>query len=465
MHTTRGMNSIFAIALISIRNAIRSRIVIVLLAFLVITLVGLPLTLQGDGTLGGHVRVLLRYTLGLTTLILSIATVWASCAAISTEIRDRQIQMIVSKPVHPIQIWLGKWLGLMVVNTIFLLLCFVSTYLALHVTTQPGRWADDELEQLHAEILVAQRKIYPRPARVDEEVIRRYQIGRARGEWPPEITLDELRSPIERSVRTQMNSVPAGSTNQWEFVLPSLPARDRPLILRYRFSSSVLDMEPVPATWTIGAPQSSNRRHVDVELPPRTWHSLAIMPDRVDDNGRLTVEFANHHQRPVTVIFNPNEGLHLMVYAGGFAMNYVRAGLLILFHLAFLAAVGVTAGAFFSIPVAAMTSFYALLVLYTGHFIGRIAQGDVTVAHTHGPEEAAGWTHLLDGVSHTVYRGLHYLIRPLEGANPLELVAVGEWIAWTEVGYMFLVKVILYSGVLMALGAWHMARKEVALPS
>ncbi len=460
------MNRVFAIALISIRNAIRSKIVMVLLTFLVIALVGLPLTLQGDGTLAGHVRVLIRYTLGLATLILSIATVWASCAAISTEIRDRQIQLVVSKPVYAAQIWLGKWLGLMTINMVFLLLCFLSTYIALRWSTQPHRWSETEMEQLETELLVAQQKLSPRPRDVEEEVMRRYHAGRARGEWLPDTPTKEILPHIERTVRHQANSAPHDASVRWVFDVPRAPPDERPLILRYQFSVSIMEFEPVRGTWNVGTEDMPNRQTTDIELPPRMWHTLSISPDLIDADGTVTVEFANTQERPVTVVFNPDKRLNLMVYVGGFLPNYLRAGLLILFNLSFLAAVGGTAGAFFSIPVAALTSFYALLLLNAARFIGRIAEGDVRVScgHAHGSHDH-GLGHALDAVSHFVHRGLHFIIRPLESANPLDAVAVGEWIAWMEVGYMFLVKVLIYSGLLMALGAWHMARKEVALPS
>jgi len=232
----------------------------VLLAFLLITLVGLPLTVQGDGTLPGHVRVLIRYTLGLATLILSIATVWASCAAISTEIRDRQIQLVVSKPVRASQIWLGKWLGLMAINALFLVLCFASTFVALRGTAQSNRWSDTEIEQLHTEILVAQHKLAPRTRDVREEVQRQYRAARARGEWPAEIPTENVLPRIERAVRAQANSVPAGSSNRWVFDVPHPPPDERPLILRYRFSLSVMDLEPVPCRLRTGTRSRSNSR-------------------------------------------------------------------------------------------------------------------------------------------------------------------------------------------------------------
>ena len=74
------MRKIFAIAGIAIRNAIRSRVVLVLVGLLI----------AGDccpstnhqswrqvHSRAGRVQILLRYTLGAVSIILSIASLWA----------------------------------------------------------------------------------------------------------------------------------------------------------------------------------------------------------------------------------------------------------------------------------------------------------------------------------------------------------------------------------------------------
>lgn len=455
------MHSIFAIALISIRNAIRSKLVIVLLFFLLVTLIGLPLTIRSDGTAAGHVRLLLRYTLGLSTLILSIATVWTSCAAISTEIRDRQIQMLTSKPVHAFQLWLGKWLGLTLMNTALLLLCAAVTYGALLWSTRPGQLSEAEQAELTEEILLAQRPIYPIPIPLDEEIRSAYQDSRRRGEWPEEVPTSQIMPIIERRVRARAHAVAPDSFNRWNFRVPRLRDPERPLLLRYRVAASTLDMEPIQGHWQIGAPGSGTREMYPVHIPPRTWHSLQIPPELIDDQNQLTIEFANTHPRPVTLIFEPEDDLRLLVYQGQFLPNYFRAILLILLHLGFLAAIGVTAGAWFSIPVAAMFSFYMLLLVQAGRFISQIAAREVHVAQS--PD--AGWfSEAVATVTYWIYALLNLVIQPVYAVNPLEPVSSGEWIPWTEVGLMFIIRVVVYSGILMLIGVWHLRRKEVALP-
>lgn len=455
------MSTIRAIVLISMRNAVRSKIVLVLLFFLLITLIGLPLSVRGDGTLSGHVQLLIRYTLGVAMLILSIATVWASCAAVSSEIRDKHIQMVLSKPVRAAQLWLGKWLGVTLLNGGLLLLCVLVTYGALRWTTRPSVLSAEEQATLETEILVAQRRVAPRPRDLRDEIAREYQAARARGEWPAEVSTTQVWPLVERTVRARANAVRPGAHNRWVFTLPRRPPPDRPLILRYRFALSILDMEAVRGIWRIGPPGDPRRYEVEVLDAPRAWHSIAIPPEWVAEDRTLTVEYANVHARPVILLFDPAEELRLMVYEGGFWANLLRAGLSLFFHLAFLSAIGVTAGTFFSIPVAALTSFYALLLLNAGRFVQRLAEREVTLA---GPD--AGWVEqVIAVVTQGVYRVLDLIISPVYAANPLDFIAVGEWIGWAEVSYQLVVKVVVYSGILMGFGVWHLARKEVALPT
>ncbi|MBU4459810.1 MAG: hypothetical protein KJ579_04515, partial [Verrucomicrobia bacterium] len=88
------MTRIPAIAAVTVRGAIRSRVLVSLLAVLALVIVGLPLSIKGDGTVGGMVQVLLSYTLEFAGLILALAIVWAGCGAVSLEVRDRQIHLI-----------------------------------------------------------------------------------------------------------------------------------------------------------------------------------------------------------------------------------------------------------------------------------------------------------------------------------------------------------------------------------
>lgn len=456
------MRTILAIAAISIRNAIRSKLVIVLIAFLLLVLIGLPLTIRGDGTLTGHVRLLLQYTLGLAMLILSVATVWASCAAISSEIRDRQIQMVLAKPVQAAQLWLGKWLGLTVLNGGLLLICAIGTYAALQWTTRPSQLLIAEQQELAREILIAHRPIAADEIDLSAEIERQYRAARERGEWPAEIPTREVLPQIERAVRAQANAVAPGQGRRWTFNLPRIPPSEEPLLLRYRFSTSVFDMEPIDGVWLVGDPARPDRERIEVEHAQRTTYTVPLDPSALNANQRLTLEFQNHNREPVTVIFNPAE-LHVLIPQGTFLGNYIKATLLLMIHLSFLAAIGLTAGAFLSVPVAALASFYFLLMLNAGRFIGRLAAREIHLGHHH--TEPGLISQVFAAASQVIYSALNLLIQPVYATNPLVPVAAGEWVSAGRVGYDLIVKVVVYSGVLLLFSVWHLRRKEVALPT
>ncbi|MEM7391287.1 MAG: hypothetical protein AAF492_02980, partial [Verrucomicrobiota bacterium] len=67
------MDKIWAIAVIAIRNAIRSRVVGVMVVLLTVTIIALPLTIEGDKTVFGYFNLAIRYTLSFISFILAIS--------------------------------------------------------------------------------------------------------------------------------------------------------------------------------------------------------------------------------------------------------------------------------------------------------------------------------------------------------------------------------------------------------
>jgi len=99
--------------------------------FALLILVSLPffyLTAEGDGTIKGRVQMFMSYSLGFTSFILALLTVFFACRSLSVEIASRQIYSIVSKPIARWQIVMGKWTGVMVMNACLLLIATAATY-------------------------------------------------------------------------------------------------------------------------------------------------------------------------------------------------------------------------------------------------------------------------------------------------------------------------------------------------
>jgi len=457
------MNKVLAIAAIAIRNAIRSRIVIMLLAALLLSIVGIPLTVKGDGTMAGYVQVLLRYTIGFASIILSLATIWAGCAAVSLEIQDRTLQLVVTKPVHRWQVWLGKWLGLVAMNAVLLAFCAAVSYGLLRWTTRPERLDEQQVTVLHDEILTARQEIIPARIDVEDEALARLAEIKASGELPPEAPESEVLEAVRRGLLRQYYSVPPGAIREWVFEYPAALEGNEPVLFRYRVSASQMNFEKIKGTWRVGREDNPKRYDIAKESVPSTPDSFLVPAEALAGGGNIIVEYVNDNDRPITAVFNPDDGLRMLVYAGSFAANFTRAFLVLFFQLMFLSAIGVTMGSLFSMPVASFAAFCLLLFTQASGYIKTVAEEAIVFhTHTHGgpPPEPGFW----DAFFRAIFKVLNVVVAPLRGPNPLDLLADGRLIMWAWVGNVFVIKVILYSGLLALFSAWVLNRREVALP-
>src|SRR5512145_2734036 len=114
------MRRIFVIARLTWKAAFRFRLFWVLSALLMGSVVVLPLLLKHDGTARGFTQILLTYTLSVITTLLGLATLWLGCGTLARDIEDCQMQVVAVKPIARWQIWLGKWLGLLMLNAALL---------------------------------------------------------------------------------------------------------------------------------------------------------------------------------------------------------------------------------------------------------------------------------------------------------------------------------------------------------
>lgn len=456
------MRRLLAIATLTVRQAVRSRVLLILAALLALAVVSLPLTIRGDGTVGGQVQVMLRYSLGFAFVLLAVALVWSGCAAIATEVRDRQMHLVATKPVYALEIWLGKWLGLLALLAVLLGGSGAVVFGLLHVRFRAADLDDGERQRLREEILVARAEIRPVMPEVDRPARAELERRRAAGELPPEVPVDEVYRALRRSLLVQAFSVPAGGRASWRFRVSPRPDPGRPFVLQFRFEKSVMDLEPVQGRWVFERPGDTRRREVAGTYRPRAIHTVPVPLEAIGPDGILRVHYENVDPTPALLLFDPDDGLMLLPYRGTFAANYVRALLVLYARLAFLAALGLATGTLFSLPVAAFASVSTAFLLLLGDYIERMAgQGAFF-----GTEPAAGWVALvLDRLFALVFQALAFVVRPLRGADPLDLLATGRWVGWGFVGQEFLVQMVIYGGV-MALGcAAIFRRRELGLPT
>ncbi|MFT5123493.1 MAG: hypothetical protein ACI9TH_002166 [Kiritimatiellia bacterium] len=455
------MNKVWAIAMIALRSAVRSKIVICLILLLLITIIGIPLTVKGDGSPESKVQVLVSYTLAFSQIILAIVTLWSGCAAVSTEVEDSRIHLVVTKPVHRAQIWLGKWLGLLLMNFVALLLTGLTVYGLLKYETRESAWKPDEYARLQEEVLVA-RRVVPAPVpNVEKAATRQLRDLITRGQlapgMSPEATLGELR----QRMLIQTNAVEYGATKSWTITLPMRPPPDRKIFLQYKYQLGSLIQEPVNGIWILGNHEEERQIMIPLQQGPGT-HSLAVPETMIGEDLEIIVTYANTHPHPTTVLFDTKEGVQILYWQDSFATNLCRTLLIQFFQLALYAALGLTMGTLFSMPVAAFTSIFIIILQLFSGFIETITQESIADGSSNDPAEALS---MLEHLMVWIYKSVHFLLKPLSTNNPLELLASGVVVSWEIVTAEFFVKIICYTGLIGGIGVLLFNRRELGIPS
>lgn len=481
------MKKILAIANIALRSAIRSRIVIMLLLLLVLAVLVLPMTVKSDETASGYVQVLLNYSLGFSLMILSIATLWSGCAGVSAEIEEKQIHLVVTKPVSRLQVWLGKWLALMVMNAVLMAFVGVCVYGVLMWRTGKEAFDEEQQGRLKREILVAKadvkpNRVVPPPGLMENEFGLLKQMGklppgadfaeletqqlvfnlwreRLMGEMfremmageilPPDATLEDpgTLTRVRKSLERRENYLPVGEARSW-VIEPENLRTDVPLFLDYRFRLGGTDTRESQGVWVIT--QGTNEvRHAVVHNPQqdeRREIPTALIAGTLEPDQPLIVTYENRSQHGSTVMFERSPSLQYQV--GSFGGNFIKTLLMMYCQLGLLAAIGLTMGALFSLPVATLASVFILLLLSLSGFLQ-------TLVASPGKLKAL----------QPFYHVLAWVLKPLQGPKVFDLLTSGLAIEPLAVATTMFWKLVIYSGIFCLVGTWLFNKREIGLPT
>ena len=450
-----------AVARLAVLSAIRSRLFITLIVVLLVTVAGLPLTVRGDGTIEGQIRVALVYTLGLASFILTLATLWASCGAVSQEIQERQIQLIVTKPVHRVAVWLGKWLGLLFMNAVLLVFSGAVVYGLVRWQTRPSAVSAEDARKLREEILIGRLPLEPHARSLDDEAHRRLQQMIAEGVVAREAPHGEAIAEVRRRIQAEDSTVGPGRTRQWVFDPPPRIAPGTAVALRYRLSSPTRYRTPVSGTWIVGPPGAAERFSAAVTHEVGGVHRLVIPSRFIRGGAPLTVEFANGPQaQSSTAVFDMDRGVELLIDESGFEANLARGLLVVFCRLALVAAIGMTAGSIFSFPVA---TFIALSLLVSAGLVHVFTVTSFEGCGC-GMDEVAGQTTLMQAVGERLIERLSGVVEPVMRMNPLSTLGEGLLVSWGMTVRAVGLMLVLYPALLGGFSGWALRRRELALP-
>ena len=115
-----------AIARLAIKEAIRKKVLVVVAVFVVgIMFAGWYLDPKADNP----ARLYISFVISATNYMVLLLGLFLSCFSLPADIKSRTIYTIVTKPVRPTEIFLGKVLGFVAVGTMILVLLACMSYL------------------------------------------------------------------------------------------------------------------------------------------------------------------------------------------------------------------------------------------------------------------------------------------------------------------------------------------------
>ncbi len=444
-----------AVTVNTIRQALRMKIAGAFIILLLVLLPVMGVVMTGDGTLKGRLQTFVSYGLSLTSLLLCLMAVVASTYTVTSDIEDKQIYTVLTKPIRRFQLITGKLLGVIILCAGLLVLFSSLIYGIVAVTPHLVKADEAELEQVKNEFFTARAGLKPVQPDLSEEVERVYAEMEKQGELPPSVTdyqkgRQNYKMELGKQMLMELRAAPVGRELAWRFrnVRPADPGGSIFIRYKYDVSENPADLQ-VYGAWFVGDERSFPYRSVTFERKEliRSFHEIEVPASVVADDGYLAVGFFNPPLNDTVVVFPAEDGVEVLYKADTFLGNYVRGVLLIFFRLIFLASLGMLAASFLSFPVSIML---CLLIFFAGTINGFILDSFTTMGQRAGQIYA-----------YTV-KPLISLLPQFDKFNPSDFLVPARLLRWSVVAEAAGLMVGLKSLLLVTLSLVVFSFREIA---
>ncbi len=410
--------------------------------------------LPSDETPQGRLRLTLSVALAATEVAALIVTILLSGLALTTEIESKTIYLVETKPVPRWAHFLGTYLGIVAAVALFIAAMGAVTYLLTRGTI----WREE-----------AKAGSSPVPLDLSREVLRpRTERPAAREEvFLPAEGAEAARwsrvEPPERGERTKPVSVKPGGSYRWRFIVPKGSADD---VLTFRlrlraglaihFEAELEVRNPDP-----GGPSLRRRltlaadRAADVPVERRYVGSDGAVELLVHNTGRFS--------EPTDLRVLPGHSMKLAAAGDPFGLSLAKVLLLLLFRMAFLAAVIAAATTFLSFPVACTVGGVTAFAGYTLPLVREALQWAASRASE--PVAASDGGGMISSLLQKLATLLEYALRApfptFDESSAASYLTNGLSVPWALVGAGFLWLVLARGGVCVIIGILVYRRREL----
>ncbi len=452
------MRSIFPIYKLTLRSIFRERVALSMLALLALVLLLLPAGLETDGTIQGALRMHIRYSLGFSSFLIAAMTLWVSCASIAGDLSSKRLQMLLTKSVHRAEIWWGKWLAVVTLVSGLMFVCGGVTYLRIQQMVQTAALSPEEKTELASQYITARRPVDADYIDLSEEANAMADAQIEAGAVPENFPRENLVAQMEHYLRVSHNAASAGQIIPYDFQLPNPLVLGSTFQISYEYDGASMGNSTAPGAWHIDLPGKEGVQVFETEENPYGTKVIEVTVDEALAGATaLTLRFENRSEESGRVFFKTDQGVRLFFGGGSFFLNLFRALLLLCGMLGLLAAIGVSAGSVFSLPVACYVSAVVLLMQsFSGTVEEVVAGGVPAIEH-----EENQLSHSIKVFQYKVFQGVLVVLKPLEIESPLGRVSKGVLVSPSETFSVFFLRfapvVLLISGV----GVFLFSRREI----
>jgi len=447
------MRGIWAVAKNTIKQALRMKIAVVFIIMLLVLLPVLGITTTGDETLKGRLQTFVSYGLSLTSLLLCLLTIIISIYTVTSDIKYRQIYTVITKPIRRYQFLLGKLLGIMIIDIVLLVL--FSSFIYFFALYMPSFYkaTEDEISQVNNEFYTARAALTIPEVDVSQEVKEKYQELERIGRLPPEYSREQVIEELTAQAKLRHRAADVGQKLIWEF--KDVKPLTESMFIRFKYEVAVTppDMQ-IYGRWYAGDPEYvKTGKQPESEPFERilkhsvdTYHEIEFPADVVPENKRMAVAFMNIPLNRTSITF-PADGLMVLYKADTFTANYIRAVLLILLRLIFLACLGIMTSTFVSFPVAVLV---CLVLFSTASISAFIIDSFVLLG---------------ENMSLVYSLSIKWMIRLLpqfDKFNPTSFIVPARLLSWLTLAKCALFMVFIQSAILLVLAFITFGCREIA---
>jgi len=347
---------------------------------------------------------------------------------------------------------LGKLLGVILLDVILLGLFAAIIYTIIIYTPEFFNATETERIQANNEFFTARASLTVPEVDVTQEVKDRYEQLEKSKRLPPDLSRDEIIAELTRQQQLAKRAAAVGQELIWEFDNVKPRGSNESLFIRFKYDVAVNppDMQ-VYGRWRAGDYQYGMESKTPIhdrlyKNSVRDFHEIEIPAEVVPEHGHLAVAFQNAPFNN-TVIFFPPDGIEVLYKADTFTGNFVRAVLLILLRLFFLACLGILASTFLSFPVAILLC----LVLFSTASVSDFVLES------------------FDFLSQNLTSVYSYTIRPViqllpqfDKFNPTKFLVPARLLSWSLLAKCAIVMVCIKAFLLLLLALLIFSYREIA---